>query len=64
LLIWAAILILKILYGGRLALTVKIIAESAILILEPSAFEVKKVIVFINVISMGYASRNSIKNHN
>jgi len=36
----------------------------AILILEPYAFEVKKVIVFINVISMGYASRNSIKNYN
>jgi len=40
------------------------ISAPAILILEPFAFEVKKVIVFINVISMGYASRNSIKNHN
>jgi len=43
---------------------------AAILILEPYAFEVKKdafevqkVIVFITVISMGYASRNAIKNH-
>jgi len=38
--------------------------KTAILILEPYAFEVKKVMVFINVISMDYASRNSIKNHN
>jgi len=37
---------------------------TAILILAPYAFEVKKVIVFINVILMGYASGNSIKNHN
>jgi len=43
----------------------KIVPEnSAILILEPYAFEVKKVIGFISVISMGYASRNSIENHN
>jgi len=41
-----------------------LILSAAILILEPYAFEVKKVIVSINVISMGYASRNSIKNHN
>ena len=38
--------------------------QTAILILAPYAFEVKNVIVSINVISMGYASRDSIKNHN